>query len=233
MNNLIQIKHNINDINKKISKAAKASGRTYKDITLIAVTKSFPTKAWEASVLEGLFVIGESRIKETENKYNLSNKTDKIELHLIGHLQRNKVRKALNLFDTVQTVDSLKLANRINVIAKEKNKIQNIYIQVNAGEDPNKKGFSLDNIFEKIKTISAMQNISVNGIMTIPPILISKKKLRFIYKQTKNIRDRVYEKINKSCINLSMGMSGDYEIAIEEGATHIRIGSAIFGKRTT
>jgi len=160
-------------------------------------------------------------------------KRGEIELHLIGHLQSNKVRKAIKMFDIIQTVDSIRLAKKINTIAKENNKIQNIYIQVNSGKDPKKTGFCVEKIFENIKIISLLENLKIKGIMTIPPNLISQEKLRNIYKKTKIIRDEVYSNIETSCTDLSMGMTNDYNIAIEEGATHVRIGTGIFGSRKT
>ncbi|MAH99307.1 MAG: YggS family pyridoxal phosphate-dependent enzyme [Euryarchaeota archaeon] len=232
MNDIVQIKKNLLNINNKVSEAAKASGRSKKDITLVAVTKTFPEIAWQMSLKSGLLVIGENRIKETEEKYKTSINNDKIELHLIGHLQSNKVRKAIKLFNTIQTVDSLKLANKINTVAKENNKTQNIYIQVNSGKDSKKTGFDLEGVYENIQKISMLKNIKIKGIMTIPPNLLPENKLRDIYKVTKNIKDEVYKNIISSCTDLSMGMSNDYQIAIQEGATHIRLGTAIFGSRT-
>ena len=233
MNDIVQVIKNIKDINNKISEAAKKSGRNKEEITIVAVTKTFPVEAWNISIKAGLFAIAENRIKETEDKYDSIIMTAGIELHLIGHLQTNKVRKAIKMFDIIQTVDSIRLANKINTIAKENNKIQNIYIQVNSGKDPKKTGFCVEKIFENIKTISLLENLKIKGIMTIPPNLKNKEKLRNIYKKTKKIRDEVYGNIDTSCTDLSMGMTNDYSIAIEEGATHVRIGTGIFGSRKT
>ena len=231
MNDLVQVRKNIEDINNKISEAVKKSGRKKEEITVVAVTKTFPIEAWKISIQAGLFAIAENRVKETEIKYDSIIKGAEMELHLIGHLQSNKVRKAVKMFDIIQTVDSIRLAKKINIIAKENNKIQDIYIQVNSGKDPNKTGFCLEKIFENIKIISLFENLKIKGIMTIPPKLKSQEKLRNIYKKTKNIRDKVYSNIVSSCTDLSMGMTNDYNIAIEEGATHVRIGTGIFGSR--
>lgn len=233
MNNLVQVRDNIEDINNKISEAAKKSGRKKEEITIVAVTKTLPIEAWNMSIQAGLFAIAENRIKETEVKYDSTMKRGEIELHLIGHLQSNKVRKAIKMFDIIQTVDSIRLAKKISTIAKENKKTQNIYIQVNSGKDPKKTGFCVEKILENIKTISLLENLKIKGIMTIPPNLISQEKLRNIYKKTKIIRDEVYSNIDTSCTDLSMGMTNDYNIAIEEGATHVRIGTGIFGSRKT
>ncbi len=135
------------------------------------------------------------------------------------------------MFDVIQTVDSIKLAKRLNAISAEANKSQKIYLQVNIGKDPNKQGFTPDEIIDSAKEVSALENLELNGIMTIPPQGIPTNNLRELYKKTREIRNVIKESINRVCKNLSMGMSNDFEIAIEEGATHIRIGTALFGAR--
>ena len=218
-------------VNARIQNAAIKSGRNPSNITIIAVTKSFPPGIWDFALQHHLTIIGESRIQEAEIKSKKFTKRKKIELHLIGHLQGNKVRKAVQLFDVIQTVDSLKLAKRINIISKQEKKTQNIFLQINTGEDPNKHGFSQKETIAAAKEIAEMKNISLIGIMTIPPNNISKGNLQSIYKETRKIRDKVQTSIEKRCSNLSMGMSNDYEIAISEGATHISLGTALFGER--
>ena len=218
-------------VNARIQNAAIKSGRNPSNITIIAVTKSFPPGIWDFSLRHHLTTIGESRIQEAEIKSKKFTKRKKIELHLIGHLQGNKVRKAVQLFDVIQTVDSLKLAKRINTISNQETIIQNIFLQVNTGGEPNKHGFLPKETIAAAKEIAEMKNISLIGIMTIPPNNISKGNLQSIYKETRKIRDKVQTSIEKRCSNLSMGMSNDYEIAISEGATHIRLGTALFGER--
>ena len=218
-------------VNARIKNAAIKSGRNPSNITIIAVTKSFPPGIWDFALQHHLTTIGESRIQEAEIKSKKFTKRKKIELHLIGHLQGNKVRKAVQLFDVIQTVDSLKLAKRINTISNQETQPQNIFLQVNTGGDPNKHGFSPKETIAAAKEIAEMKNILLIGIMTIPPNNISKGNLQSIYKETRKIRDTVQISIEKRCNNLSMGMSNDYEIAISEGATHIRLGTALFGER--
>ena len=218
-------------VNARIQNAAIKSGRNPNNITIIAVTKSFPPGIWDFALQHHLTTIGESRIQEAEIKSKKFTKRKKIELHLIGHLQGNKVRKAVQLFDVIQTVDSLKLAKRINTISNQETQPQNIFLQVNTGGDPNKHGFSPKETISAAKEIAKMRGLLLIGIMTIPPNNISKGNLQSIYKETKKIRDTVQTSIEKCCNNLSMGMSNDYEIAISEGATHIRLGTALFGER--
>jgi len=225
------LENKLQRVNARIQNAAIKSGRNPSNITIIAVTKSFPPGIWDFALQHHLTTIGESRIQEAEIKSKKFTKRKKIELHLIGHLQGNKVRKAVQLFDVIQTVDSLKLAKRINTISNQETQPQNIFLQVNTGGDPNKHGFSPKETISAAKEIAKMRGLLLIGIMTIPPNNISKGNLQSIYKETKKIRDTVQTSIEKCCNNLSMGMSNDYEIAISEGATHIRLGTALFGER--
>ena len=225
LNNLMEA------LNSRIQNAARKSGRNPDDITLVAVTKSFPKNIWDIALMHNLTTLAENRIQEAKEKLHIFKHRNKIELHLIGRLQSNKARKAGEMFDVIQTVDSIKLAKRLNAISAEANTSQNIYLQVNIGKDPNKQGFTPEEIIDSAKEVSALGNLELNGIMTIPPQGIPTNNLRELYKKTREIRNVIKESINRVCKNLSMGMSNDFEIAIEEGATHIRIGTALFGAR--
>jgi pyridoxal phosphate enzyme (YggS family) len=178
-----------------------------------------------------LFSLGESRVQETEEKHPFIQNKKGVEIHLIGHLQKNKVRKAVELYDVIQTVDSIKLASRISVIAKELNKTQRVYLQVNSGGDPLKYGFQSKEVLSAAIEISRFSNLEIEGIMMIPPYIQMDKKYRSIYTQTRRLRDQILCGSVPTCKNLSMGMSRDFEMAIEEGATHIRLGTALFGAR--
>jgi len=151
-------------------------------------------------------------------------------LHLIGHLQKNKVRKAVKIYDYIQTVDSLNLAKKINKIAKEENKIQKIFLQINIGNVENRHGFLTKEIEIAANAINLYKNISIEGVMIIPPLTDNNKKYLNYFKKAKEIQNKIKTKI-KTCTNLSMGMTNDYVEAIKEGATHIRIGTALFGSR--
>jgi len=225
------LKNKLQQVQSRIENAAIKSGRNQNKITIIAVTKSFPSGIWDFALQNNLPIIGESRIQETEIKNKEFNKRKKIELHFIGHLQTNKARKAIQLFDVIQTIDSLKLAQRLNIISQEEEKTQKIFLQTNICADPKKHGFSEKETLLAAKEIVDMKGLKLIGIMTIPPNNISTKTLHSIYNKTRKIRDTVYKSIETSCKNLSMGMSNDYETAISEGATHIRLGTALFGSR--
>ena len=221
----------LNYIQGRIYKTAVRAGRNPNSITLIAITKTHSKETWEQALSVNLTNLGESRIQEAQKKTETFSKRDKIKLHLIGHLQSNKVRKAIDLFDIIQTVDSIKLAERINRISGEKSKKQHIYIQLNTLKNLKKNGFSTIKAKSAAKEISKMENINLKGIMTTPPPYLEPSELRSIYRTTREIRDDIRSNINKHCEHISMGMSGDYEIAISEGATHIRIGTGLFGVR--
>tara|TARA_Y100001960_G_C14416875_1_gene700887 strand:+ start:282 stop:746 length:465 start_codon:yes stop_codon:yes gene_type:complete len=151
-------------------------------------------------------------------------------LHLIGHLQKNKVRKAVKLYDYIQTIDSVPLAKKVNNIAQDENKIQKVFLQINIGSKKNRHGFLKTEIEQAINVIKSYKNISIKGIMIIPPLERNKEKYLNYFKEAQKIKNKTQKKI-KTCKYLSMGMSGDYVDAIKAGATHIRIGTALFGKR--
>jgi len=228
---LQSLESKFSDIQKRIRISASLSGRTEKDIQFIAVTKGLALAAWEYSLQLSLQCIGESRIQEIIKKSTYGHLRDKIELHLIGRLQSNKTRKAVYLTDVIQTVDSIKLAKQIDTIACETEKKQRIYLQVNIGKDPKKTGFNPSDVLPSAEIISALYNVKIEGIMTIPPRGLSRPNLQQLYAETRKIRDKVKQKITPECSFLSMGMSNDYETAIIEGSTHVRIGTALFGPR--
>ena len=225
------LKDKLDYIYNRIQVSATRSGRNPQEIKLVAITKKFPVQIWEEAIKINLNTLGESRIQEAVKKTENFSKRDKIKLHFIGHLQSNKVQKAVDIFDVIQTVDSIGLAKKINRTCKENKKKQRIYLQVNIGYDQKKYGVSAKKATTLAQEITKMENLNLEGIMTIPPQNISIKELRTIYNKTSKLRDKIYIKINKCCKYVSMGMSNDYEIAIEEGATHIRIGSGLFGER--
>jgi len=194
----------------------------------LAVSKNHPpNKILQAASL-GVLHFGENTIQEAEKKKDVFPK--KGELHLIGHLQSNKIKKALKLFNVIQTIDSYKLLQKIDKKAKEINKIQRIYCQINIGRDPNKTGFTEKELIETIPKTHSLSNIRLEGIMTILPQNKSKEERKKLFLKTKKIRDNISRQ-QKKPLELSMGMSQDYKEAIECGSTFIRVGSKIFGNR--
>lgn len=221
----------LSKVKNQIKSACKKSNRFIDDIQIIAVTKTFDIKAIETALNAGITCIGENKVQEVELKVPLIQNRQNEKIHFIGHLQSNKVRKVLKYVDVIETVDSLKLAKRINLISHELNVVSNIYIQVNTGNDIAKHGFHVDEVIEIANHISQMKNLKLIGVMTIPPFNCSPQKLNKIFNKTRQIRDNIKNQVNSNCKDLSMGMSGDFELAIENGATHIRLGTVLFGKR--
>jgi PLP dependent protein len=214
-----------------IKKSALISGRKQSDITVVAVTKAFPVSLMNSAYEAGFSILGESRVQETEKKLPEFKYLEKSELHLIGHLQSNKVKKAIEIYDVIQSVDSIKIAGKINRVAALAGKSQKVFLQVNTGNDPAKHGYLKDDALAAVNAIIELENISLLGLMVVAPLTNDEKSLRKVFSETRILRDKIRNSICPTCKMLSMGMSGDFSIAIEEGATHVRIGSALFGER--
>ena len=214
-------------INDKIEKA-KTRGRVNQAVNIVAVTKTHPFSIIEQSYKAGVFSIGENRIQESKNKFKSFNSMPKITKRFIGHLQSNKVNKCIELFDTIDSVDSIKLLKKIsNSVIKHQKKIS-VLLEINTSGEISKRGFRPNEISE-IKECLEIKNIDVNGLMTIGPNTNDKNKIRKSFQILRKIKQTIK---NPKLQELSMGMSGDYEIAVEEGSTMVRLGTALFGKRT-
>ena len=222
---------NLKTVRERIQQSAMKAGRSPEDVQIVAVTKKFPIETLESALDGALSVLGESRVQEAEVKMPGFSRRRDIELHLIGHLQSNKVRKAIELFDVIQTVDSLKLGQRISRIALDEKTRQRIYLQVNTGNDPAKFGVASEAALETALKLGQLPGIILEGVMMIAPIMDDQKKLAGIFAQTRKIRDDIHDSGITSCKFLSMGMTADFELAVQEGATHIRLGTALFGTR--
>ena len=202
-------------------------------VNIVAVTKTFNHTAILSAKKNFLPCIGENKVQEFLSKKEECSKVDlNIETHLIGHLQSNKTNKAVGVFNVIQTVDSLKIAHKINAKAQEKNIQQKIFIQINIGKDPNKHGFMLDGVYHDIENITKLPNLKVIGLMTILPFNSDVTTTQPLFAAMKQTQNQVLQKINPDCRFLSMGMSRDYIYALKEGATHLRIGTKLYGQRT-
>jgi len=199
-------------------------------LKIIAITKTCSYKAIEEAYKNGIRDIGENRIQELEEKIANKKLPKELNIHLVGHLQTNKAKKAVRVCDYIQSIDSLKIAKAVNTEAYKINVTQKIYLQINIGEDPNKYGFTFKEIFKASNEINQMTHLQVCGIMTILPQTSDQTHIKALYNATKRVSKRLLEK-NRRCKQISMGMSNDYHIAIECGATNIRIGTRLFGKR--
>lgn len=218
------------EVQSNIALAQSRSEFAAEHPTIIAVTKSFPASILESAYAGGITTMGESRVQEAEAKFPSFQHRGECTMHLIGHLQKNKVRKAVELFDVIESIDSISLLNRLDRIAGEIGKQLPVYLQVNTGDDEAKFGFSTEEIVKAIPELKQVQHLVVAGVMTIAPYIDDSEELRLIFKRTRAIRDQIRTLI-PTCTDLSMGMTGDYVLAVEEGATHIRIGRKLFGER--
>ena len=202
-----------------------------KKTKIIAVTKTLSIDAVNSAIENNIYTIGENRVDEVEKKYKGYVNRKKIELHLIGHLQSNKTKKAVNLFDVIQTADSEKIIKKIDACAANKNKKQKIFIQINIGKDKNKFGFSEDFYEKVLKKTQHLKNIEITGVMTILPQNLNQKQRKALYSKIKKIQQKIQKKYYPSCLLTSMGMSSDYKDAVSEGSSYIRIGTKLYGKR--
>ncbi|MBF0225538.1 MAG: YggS family pyridoxal phosphate-dependent enzyme [Desulfobacterales bacterium] len=226
---MTDIKHNLNNIQEKIKKSAISCGRNPDEIKLIAVTKNVPSDIIQIGISNGITIIGESYIQEALEKF----KSVKVPVswHFIGHLQSNKAKYAVKIFDLIHSVDSIKLAEALNKEAKKIEKKQKILIQVNTSLESTKSGSPPDKALELVKSVKDFENIEIKGLMTMPPFFDDPENAKPYFKALVDIGKQIQSFFNINITEFSMGMSGDFEAAIQEGATMIRIGTAIFGER--
>lgn len=223
------IEKNLTAVERSIGEACDRAGRDRSEITLVAVSKTFPASYVDEAIRLGVTDIGENRVQEAESK--LASVEKKARFHLIGHLQSNKSKLAASLFDVIQTVDSSKLARRLDEAAAEGGRSIEVMIQVNVGEEEQKYGVESEEAYALAAEVNSLEHLELTGLMTIPPIADEPATRRFFAK-LRSLREEISERLESETFrHLSMGMSADYGIAIEEGATIIRVGSAIFGSR--
>lgn len=225
------ISKNLAEVEAKICAACKRAGRDRSEVTLIAVSKTKPVEMIEACMEEGITVFGENKVQELCGKYEVLPKD--LHWHLIGHLQRNKVKYITDKAELIHSVDSLRLAEAISEDAVKKGIHVNILIEVNVAEEDSKFGLKTEETEELIRSVSVLPNIFVKGLMTIAPYTAFPEENRPIFRTLKQLSVDIDRKNidNVDMSVLSMGMTGDYEVAIEEGATMVRVGTGIFGER--
>lgn len=226
------IMDNLKILREKIANAVKKTDRKLEDIKLVAVTKFVDVARIESAIREGISIIGENRVQEAKEKRDTSHLIDKVEWHMVGHLQTNKVKDAVRIFDLIHSIDSLKLAEKLNEEGKKINKIVKGLIQVNTSGEDTKFGLKKEEINNVLKEIANMTNLTIEGLMTIAPFTSDENLIRQCFRELRLLSESIDNKFkNVTMKYLSMGMTNDFEIAIEEGANIIRIGTAIFGER--
>ena len=217
---------NLAAVKNKIAQAAQKSGRTAESVKLVAVSKTHPLETLQSAMLSGASVFGENKIQEAESKISFIGR-ENAEWHLIGHLQSNKARKAVKIFDVIQTLDSIELAERLERICFEENRANlSVFAQIDLANETTKDGIKSDELPRLIEFSRTCKHLSLDGLMIIPPYFEDAERVRPFFKNLREIRDELLPHGE-----LSMGMSHDYEIAVEEGATVVRVGTAIFGER--
>lgn len=224
-----EIAENLALIRSRVESACRKCGRNVSDVELIAVSKTFPVEAIREANQAGQVVFGESRLQEAEPKIDALSSS--IRWHFIGGVQRNKVRRILPRFDVVHAIDSIRLAAYADEIAAELGLFPKVFLQVNVAGEASKGGFEPSLLRTEMERLLALKRLEIMGLMTIPPADPDAEAARPWFAALRDLRDGLQRDFNVPLPCLSMGMSGDFEVAIEEGATHVRVGSAIFGKR--
>ncbi|HEY7321524.1 MAG TPA: YggS family pyridoxal phosphate-dependent enzyme [Candidatus Binatia bacterium] len=230
---MVDVRANYRKIVDRIREAAVSVGRNAHDITLLAAAKSQSVELAQAAIAAGVRLIGENYVQEAEEKRKLI--SSPVEWHMIGHLQRNKAKDAVKIFDLIQTLDSLALAIELDKVGRNQGKIVRTFIEVNLGDEASKSGIGPHNVAELLKRIGDLSRLRVEGLMAVPPFKENPEEVRPYFCTLKNLQVELQRlKIpNVSLNQLSMGMTHDYPIAVEEGATIVRIGTALFGPRKT
>lgn len=227
------IAENYKAVLRRIESAARQAGRDPSEIKLVAVSKTHPVETLNKALNSGINVFGENKVQEAETKVAAIGR-QKAEWHLIGNLQKNKARKAVQNFDVIHTLDSLKLGRRLERICEEEaREALSILIQVDIAREETKSGIKKDELPELVEFLKSCKHLRLDGLMIIPPYLPDPEKVRPYFKELRLLRDKLLQEkaFTNEIGELSMGMSHDFEVAIEEGATLVRVGTAIFGQR--
>jgi pyridoxal phosphate enzyme (YggS family) len=225
----VSLAENLDLIQQRIRAACERAGRAAESVTLLAVTKGQPPDVVNEAGKLGLAFFGENKIQEARAKIPLC--SGKLHWHFIGHLQTNKCREAVELFEMVQSVDSLHVAREISKRAELAGKTMPILLEVNLAGEASKFGYPPGAVEAELNQINALPRIEIHGLMTVPPWTANAENVRPVFRQLRALKERAEQVLGAPLPHLSMGMTGDFEVAIEEGATMVRIGTALFGPR--
>ena len=224
----MSIAENYTQLQARIVAACERAGRDPASVLLLPVSKGHAAEAVEEAAALGLRVFGENKVQEAKAK--IPQCSSRLQWHMIGHLQSNKARDAVQLFSMIQSIDSLALAEEVNKWAEKLSKRVPILLEVNTAAEASKFGFSADNL--PVEAINDFPRLELQGLMTVAPFTPTPERVRPFFRNLRELRDECSQKLGAPLSHLSMGMSGDFEIAIEEGATIVRIGTALFGARS-
>ena len=224
----------LDEIRRRIEISARRSGRAAEDVTLIAVSKTHAAELVSRALAAGVADFGENRVQEAEGKIAELGRGGDIIWHLIGHLQTNKARRAVRLFDCIHSIDSAALVERLERLCVEENRERlDVLLQVDLAGEDTKEGASEEELPALVATLRACERLRLKGLMVLPPFHEDAERVRPFFRRLRELRDRLHGEgvFGEGVGELSMGMSHDFEVAIEEGATMVRVGTAIFGER--
>ncbi|SFM62012.1 YggS family pyridoxal phosphate-dependent enzyme [Thermodesulforhabdus norvegica] len=227
------IKENLRLVRERVARACERSNRSPDEIVIIGVTKTFDASVVKEAVEAGITHIGENYVQEARSKKEILGNIP-VTWHMIGHLQSNKAKQAVQIFDWIHTLDRLSLAEKLNrLVSQQKDKPLPVLLQVKVGQEDTKSGIAPDELFRLYDEVSQMEGLQIRGLMTIPPYFENPEDVRPYFRQLADLLKRLKDRSDRPELltELSMGMSHDFEVAIEEGATMIRVGTAIFGER--
>ena len=227
---MASIAENLERVREQIAQAAAKAGRVADEIELAAITKTHPAEKVREAIEAGQTLFGESRVQEARVK--IPELPSNLRWHFVGHLQKNKIRHALPLFELIHSVDSLALAEDINRIAEEEGMHPRVLLEVNVAGAGSKFGFGPDKLRAEMESLLALPRLSILGLMTIPPLAEEAEPSRKYFVQLRELRNRLQTEFHVDLAQLSMGMTQDFPVAVEEGATLVRVGTAIFGERS-
>ena len=225
----MDIAANFEKVSERIAAACARAKRNPAEVALVAVSKSQPPEAISGAANAGQLIFAENRVQEAKAKIPLC--PGRIQWHMIGHLQSNKCRDAVALFEMVQSVDSLLLAEELHKAAEKQSKTLPVLLEVNVAGEATKFGYKPAALVEELSAINALSRLEIHGLMTIAPYTTDAERVRRVFRQLRELKAKCEDALGAPLAHLSMGMSGDYEVAIEEGATIVRIGTALFGPR--
>jgi pyridoxal phosphate enzyme (YggS family) len=225
-----RLRENLPRVWEAIGAAARRVGRREEEVTLVAVTKAHPPEALAAALSLGIVDLGENRIEEMEEKVRLLGR-EEATWHMVGHLQSRKAREAVETADLIHSVDSLKLARRLSAFSVEEERVTPVLVQVNASGEEAKSGFPPREAVEAIHEMVELPGVAIRGLMTMAPFVDDQKVLRQTFRKLRDVQEAARAIPGYLGTELSMGMTNDFELAVEEGSTMVRIGTALFGER--
>jgi len=226
----VSLAENLDSIQQRIRAACERAGRDPHAVTLLAVAKTHPPETVRAAVEAGQLLFGENKLQEAKAK--IPNCPGKARWHFIGHLQSNKCRDAVELFEMIESVDSLAIAQEINKRAEQAGKTMPVLLEINVAGEASKFGYQPEQMLAELPTLNALPRIEIHGLMAVPPFTPMAERSRGYFRALRELKQRAEAVLGAPLPHLSMGMSGDFEVAIEEGATIVRVATALFGERS-